>query len=184
MHHLWFHADDYEEKQSFIKWNPAVKLKSDRDAILQGVLTDRIDVMATDHAPHTLEEKQNTYLKAPAGGPLVQHNLVAAMELVKQGKMSIEKLVEKMCHNPAILFEVVNRGFVREGYFADLVLVDPDTRWQVDRSNILYKCGWSPFEGTEFSSKVTHTIVSGRLAYENGRIIEGDNGMRLTFNRQ
>lgn len=184
MHHLWFHADDYEEKQSFIKWNPAVKLKSDRDAILQGVLTDRIDVMATDHAPHTLEEKQNTYLKAPAGGPLVQHNLVAAMELVKQGKMPIEKLVEKMCHNPAILFDVVNRGFVREGYFADLVLVDPDTRWQVDRSNILYKCGWSPFEGTEFSSKVTHTIVSGRLAYENGRIIEGDNGMRLTFNRQ
>jgi dihydroorotase len=184
MHHLWFHAEDYEEKQSFIKWNPAVKLKSDRDAILQGVLTDRIDVMATDHAPHTLEEKQNTYLKAPAGGPLVQHNLVAAMELVKQGKMPIEKLVEKMCHNPAILFEVVNRGFVREGYFADLVLVDPDTRWQVDRSNILYKCGWSPFEGTEFSSRVTHTIVSGRLAYENGRIIEGDNGMRLTFNRQ
>lgn len=183
MHHLWFHAGDYEEKQSFIKWNPAVKLKSDRDAILQGVLTDRIDVMATDHAPHTLEEKQNTYLKAPSGGPLVQHSLVAAMELVKNGKMSIEKLVEKMCHNPAILFNVEDRGFVREGYFADLVLVDPESKWLVDKSNILYKCNWSPFEGTEFSSKVTHTIVSGRLAYENGRIIEGDNGMRLTFKR-
>jgi dihydroorotase len=183
MHHLWFHAGDYEEKQSFIKWNPAVKLKSDRDAILQGVLTDKIDVMATDHAPHTLEEKLNSYLKAPSGGPLVQHSLVAAMELVKDGKMSIEKLVEKMCHNPSILFNIEDRGFIREGYFADLVIVDPDSSWQVDRSNILYKCGWSPFEGTEFSSMVTNTFISGRMAYENGRIIEGDSGMRLTFNR-
>mgnify|MGYP003563886268 CR=1 FL=1 len=184
IHHLWFHAGDYEEKQSLIKWNPAVKLQSDRDAILQGVLTDRIDVLATDHAPHTLQEKQNTYLSAPSGGPLVQHSLVAAMELVLRGKMTVAKMVEKMCHNPAILFNVADRGFVREGYFADLVLVDPESSWVVDKSNILYKSGWSPFEGTAFSSKVTHTFVSGRVAYENGQIIEGGSGMRLTFSRQ
>jgi dihydroorotase len=167
-----------------IKWNPAVKLQSDRDAIWQGVLTDRIDVLATDHAPHTLQEKQNTYLSAPSGGPLVQHSLVAAMELVLRGKMTVAKMVEKMCHNPAILFNVADRGFVREGYFADLVLVDPESSWVVDKSNILYKSGWSPFEGTAFSSKVTHTFVSGRVAYENGQIIEGGSGMRLTFSRQ
>jgi dihydroorotase len=184
IHHLWFHAGDYEEKQSLIKWNPAVKLQSDRDAIWQGVLTDRIDVLATDHAPHTLQEKQNTYLSAPSGGPLVQHSLVAAMELVLRGKMTVAKMVEKMCHNPAILFNVADRGFVREGYFADLVLVDPESSWVVDKSNILYKSGWSPFEGTAFSSKVTHTFVSGRVAYENGQIIEGGSGMRLTFSRQ
>jgi dihydroorotase len=183
IHHLWFEQEDYSKKQSLIKWNPAVKQKSDKEAILAGVIADKIDVMATDHAPHTIEEKMNTYFKAPSGGPLVQHALVAAMEMVKQGKISIKKIVEKMCHNPAILFSIVDRGFIREGYYADLVLVDPDQHWTVDNSNILYKCKWSPFEGQRFHSKVTHTFVSGHLAYENGRFDERNKGMRLTFNR-
>lgn len=183
IHHLWFDKDDYAEKGSLIKWNPAVKTKDDKEALLKGVLQNKIDVLATDHAPHTLEEKQNTYFKAPSGGPLVQHCLVAAMELSKSGKLPIEKLVEKMCHNPAILFQVESRGFIREGYFADLVIVDPNQSWVVDKSNILYKCGWSPFEGQEFSSKVTHTIVSGHLAYENGNFNESKKGQRLVFNR-
>jgi len=183
IHHLWFEQEDYSKKQSLIKWNPAVKQKSDKEAILAGVIADKIDVMATDHAPHTIEEKINTYFKAPSGGPLVQHALVAAIEMVKQGKISIEKIVEKMCHNPAILFSIVDRGFIREGYYADLVLVDPDQHWTVDNSNILYKCKWSPFEGQQFHSKVTHTFVSGHLAYENGRFDEDNKGMRLTFNR-
>lgn len=184
IHHLWFDQDDYAEKGSLIKWNPAVKTKNDKEALLKGVLQNKIDVMATDHAPHTLEEKQNTYFKAPSGGPLVQHCLVAAMELSKSGKISIEKLVEKMCHNPAILFQVESRGFIREGYYADLVIVDPNQSWKVDKSNILYKCGWSPFEGQEFSSKVTHTIVSGHLAYEHGNFDESQKGQRLIFNRE
>lgn len=183
VHHMWFDRSFYGEKGSFIKWNPAVKEKHDRDAILQAVLDDTIDVIATDHAPHTLDEKQNTYFKAPSGGPLVQHVLVAMMEYVKSGKMTIEKLVEKMSHHPAILFEIESRGFIREGYYADLVLVDPDANWKVDRSNILYKCGWSPFEGQEFSSKVTHTIVSGHLAFEDGKFDESVPGMRLRFDR-
>lgn len=183
IHHLWFDKDDYAEKGSLIKWNPAVKTKDDKEALLKGVMQNKIDVLATDHAPHTLEEKQNTYFKAPSGGPLVQHCLVAAMELGKSGKLPIEKLVEKMCHNPAILFQVESRGFIREGYFADLVIVDPNQSWVVDKSNILYKCGWSPFEGQEFSSKVTHTIVSGHLAYDNGNFDESKKGQRLVFNR-
>ena len=157
--------------------------KQDKEAIFNGVLEDKIDVLATDHAPHTLEEKQNTYFKAPSGGPLVQHNLVAAMEFWKSGKISLEKLVEKMCHNPAILFQIKDRGFLREGYYADLVIVDPRQSWTVDRSNILYKCGWSPFEGYEFSSKVTHTIVSGHLAFDNGKFDNSKTGERLIFER-
>ncbi len=183
IHHLWFDQGDYSKKQSLIKWNPAVKQKSDKEAILDGVITDKIDVMATDHAPHTLDEKMDTYFKAPSGGPLVQHALVAALEMVKQGKITIEKVVEKMCHNPAILFDISDRGYIREGYFADLVLVQPDDPWTVDKSNILYKCGWSPFEGQQFNFAVTHTIVSGHLAYENGLFDEARKGMRLAFNR-
>lgn len=183
IHFLWFDQDDYKTKKSLIKWNPAVKKSSDREALLQGLLKNKIDILATDHAPHTLKEKQNTYFKAPSGGPLVQHALAAAMDLHKEGKMSMAQIVEKMCHNPAILFQVASRGFIREGYFADLAIVDPNQSWKVDRSNILYKCGWSPFEGHEFSSKVTHTIVSGHLAYANGKFDAGKNGERLLFER-
>ena len=183
IHHLWFSHEDYAEKGTLIKWNPAVKTATDRDAIMQAVLDDRVDIIATDHAPHTLEEKQNTYFNAPSGGPLVQHGLLAMMELVKQGKISVEKVVEKMCHNPAILFNVKDRGYIREGYYADLVLLDPNAPWTVGKSNVLAKCGWSPFEGQEFSARVTHTLVNGNLVYENGNIIEGSLGSRLMFDR-
>ena len=183
IHHLWFVKEDYKEKGSLIKWNPAVKESIDREEIFNAVLNDRIDVLATDHAPHTLEEKQKSYFNAPSGGPLVQHSLSAAMEFVKSGKMSIEKLVEKMCHNPAILFQIIDRGFIREGYHADLVIVDPARSWKVEKSNILYKCGWSPFEGQQFSSQVTHTIVSGHLAFEYGSFDESKKGERLSFDR-
>ena len=183
VHHLWFSHEDYADKGTLIKWNPAVKTAKDRDAIMQAVLDDRVDVIATDHAPHTLEEKQNTYFNAPSGGPLVQHCLVAMLELVKQGKISIEKVVEKMCHNPAILFSIKHRGYIREGYYADLVLVDTNSPWTVEKSNVLAKCGWSPFEGQEFSARVTHTLVNGNLVYENGNVIEGSLGSRLVFNR-
>ncbi|MCG8323036.1 MAG: dihydroorotase [Cytophagales bacterium] len=184
IHHLWFNDSDYEEKQSLIKWNPAVKTAEDRNAVFNAVLSDHLDVIATDHAPHTLEEKQNTsYFKTPSGGPLVQHSLVAMLEFYHQGKISLEKIVEKMAHNPAILFEIEKRGYVREGYFADLVLVDTDDPWQVSGENMLTKCGWSPFDGQVFKSKVSHTIVSGHLAYEEGRFDEGRMGKRLTFDR-
>ena len=183
IHHLWFSQQDYADKGTLIKWNPAVKSALDREAIMQAVLDDRIDVIATDHAPHTLAEKQNTYFNAPSGGPLVQHGLVAMLELVKQGKISIEKVVEKMCHNPAILFGVKDRGYVREGYYADLVLVDMNSPWTVEKSNILAKCGWSPFAGQEFSARITHTLVNGNLVYENDNIIEGSLGSRLMFAR-
>lgn len=183
VHHLWFNDADYEEKGTLIKWNPAVKTRIDQEAILEAVLDDRIDVLATDHAPHTLEEKGNTYFKAPSGGPLVQHNLVALLEFHRRGKISLEKIVRKACHNPAIMFDIRDRGFIREGYKADLVLVDPNQSWTVDRSNVIAKCGWSPFEGTEFSHTVTHTFVNGVLAYENGRINEDVRGERLLFDR-
>lgn len=183
IHFLSFDDRDYKAKKSLIKWNPAVKTQKDKAALLQGLLTDKIDILASDNAPHTLEEKLNTYFKAPSGGPLVQHTLVAAMEIVKSGKMSIEKLVEKICHNPAILFQIEERGFIREGYYADLAIVDPNESWKVEQSNILYKCGWSPFEGHNFSSKVTHTIVSGHLAYESGNFDLSEKGERLLFNR-
>ncbi|MBS1503671.1 MAG: dihydroorotase [Bacteroidetes bacterium] len=182
IHHLWFSDEDYETKGNLIKWNPAVKTSSDREGILKAVLDGRIDVIATDHAPHTLEEKSQPYLKAPSGGPLVQHALPAMLELYHHGKISLEQIAEKMAHNVATCFQVDRRGFIREGYWADVVLVDLDKPWNVNKSNILYKCGWSPFEGTTFRSSIMHTIVSGNLAYSNGSIIEGKSGNRLKFN--
>ena len=184
VHHLWFSEEDYDQKGTFIKWNPAVKTKEDRAEILKGLLDDRIDVLATDHAPHTVEEKQNKYSKAPSGGPLVQHNLVALLEMFHQGKISLEQIVQKACHNVAILFEIDKRGYIREGYHADLVLVDPDNPWTVTPESILSKCGWSPFDGDSFKSQVTHTIVSGHLAYENGTFHEEKKGQRLKFLRK
>ena len=183
IHHLWFDESRYKEKGTLIKWNPAVKRENDKDALLQALLDGKLDVIATDHAPHTLEEKSNTYFNSPSGGPLVQHALPAMLEFVKNGKISLEKVVEKMCHNPAICFRVEERGYIREGYFADLVLVDLNNPWEVNKENILYKCGWSPFEGEIFSSKITHTLVNGHLAYEHGKFDESKNGMRLTFDR-
>ncbi len=183
VHHMWFSDADYDEKGTLIKWNPAVKTAADRDSILQAVLDDRIDVIATDHAPHTLEEKQNPYTQAPSGGPLIQHALVAMLEYVHQGKITLPKLVQKMSHNVAELFDVEKRGYIREGYYADLVLVDMDNPWTVDKSNILYKCGWSPFEGTTFKSQIEKTFVSGHLAYDRGEFDESVKGKRITFDR-
>lgn len=183
IHHLTFNDAMYAEKGTLLKWNPAVKSEADRQGIFKALLDDRIDIIATDHAPHTWAEKQNTYLKAPSGGPLVQHALPAMMEHVKNGTISIERMVEKMCHAPAICFQLENRGFIREGYAADLVLVDPKNDWTVSKQNILYKCGWSIFEGTTFSSSVTHTFVNGNLAYANGKLNDSILGQRLTFNR-
>ena len=183
VHHLWFTNDDYTTKGNFIKWNPAVKTQKDKDALWKALLEDKIDVIATDHAPHTIEEKQQSYLKAPSGGPLVQHALYAIFEKHLEGKISIEKMVEKMCHNPAIIFKIENRGFIREGYFADLVLINPNQDWTVSKENILYKCGWSPFEGYTFHSKITHTFVNGNLVFENGVVNNVQAGKRLLFNR-
>jgi len=183
IHHLWFDDRDYEILGNLIKWNPAIKTKEDKDELLKGLLDNRIDILATDHAPHTLEEKKQTYLKAPSGGPLVQHALVAMLEFYHQGKITLEKIVEKMSHHPAICFKVDRRGYIREGYHADVVLIDLNNPWKVDKSNILYKCGWSPFEGVTFHSKVTHTFVNGNLIYENGSFKEGINGQRLLFDR-
>lgn len=183
VHHLWFSDEDYAEKGNLIKWNPAIKKTSDRDAILQAVLDGTIDVIATDHAPHTSEEKEKTYLEAPSGGPLVQHALPAMLELVHQKKLSIEQVAEKMAHNPAICFNIEKRGFIREGFWADLVLVDLNAPWTVSKENILYKCGWSPFEGENFNSKVTHTIVSGNLVWADGKIQTEETGKRLRFVR-
>ena len=183
IHHLWFSDEDYDKKGSLIKWNPAVKTVKDREALWQALLDDRIDVIATDHAPHTKEEKSNIYTKAPSGGPLVQHAVVALMEAYHKGKISIEKLVEKIAHNPAILFQIENRGFIKEGYFADLILVDPHNPWTVTAENIHYKCGWSPFEGTTFKSRITHTILNGDLVYHNAKFTNQNSAMRLTFNR-
>jgi len=183
VHHLWFSDSDYETKGSFIKWNPAVKSAKDRAALWEALLSDKIDVIATDHAPHTFEEKSNSYMKAPSGGPLVQHALVAMMEAYHNGKISIEKMVEKMCHNPAILFQIEKRGYIKQGYFADLVLVNPNNPWTVNKDNILYKCGWSPFEGTTFNSRISHTILNGVIVYENEKFTNANAAMRLTFNR-
>jgi len=181
IHHMWFAESDYKTKGNLIKWNPAVKTAEDRDAILEAVKDGRIDVVATDHAPHTLEEKTNTYLKAPSGGPLNQHSLVAMLDFYHQGKISLELIPEKMSHNVAKLFRIEDRGFIREGYYADLVLVDLNSPWKVTKDTILSKCGWSPFEGHTFQSKVTHTVVSGHLAYENGTFHEDQKGSRLRF---
>ena len=183
VHHLWFSDSDYETKGSFIKWNPAVKSAKDRSALWEALLSDKIDVIATDHAPHTFEEKSNSYMKAPSGGPLVQHALVAMMEAFHNCKISIEKMVEKMCHNPAILFQIEKRGYIKQGYFADLVLVNPNNPWTVNKKNILYKCGWSPFEGTTFKSRISHTILNGEIVYENEKFTNANAAMRLTFNR-
>ena len=183
VHHLFFDETYYESKGSLIKWNPAVKKKSDKEALLQGLLDGRLDVIATDHAPHTLSEKSNTYFNAPSGGPLVQHALPAMLDFVHKGKFDLTNLVEKMCHNPAICFQIAGRGFIRENFFADLVLVDINKPWKVTKENILYKCGWSPFEGNVFQSKVTHTFVNGHLVYHNGEFDESQKGMRLIFDR-
>lgn len=183
VHHLWFDDSDYEKFGSRIKWNPAIKTMFDREALIESLNKDLIDVVATDHAPHTLEEKSNSYFKSPSGGPLVQHSLVAMLELCHQKKFSVEKVVEKMCHNPAILFNIRERGFIREGYKADLCLVDPDDPWTVGSENILYKCGWSPFEGTTFRSKVIMTFVNGNLVYNKGSINDDNRGQRLLFDR-
>ena len=183
VHHLWFNDTDYARLGTKIKWNPAIKTPNDQQAILKGVLDNHIDVIATDHAPHTREEKNNSYFKAPSGGPLVQHSLVAMLEFFHRGKISLEKIVEKMSHHPALLFQLSNRGFIRESYFADLVLVDLNKPWTVKQENILAHCGWSPFEGQTFQSSVEKTWVSGRLAYDGGEILEGESGQRLLFAR-
>jgi dihydroorotase len=181
IHHLWFSDKDYKDKGTFIKWNPAVKKASDREEIIKAVIEDRIDIIATDHAPHTRSEKQQVYTAAPSGGPLVQHGLPALLDMFHEGKIPLETIIQKASHNPAILFRIEDRGFVREGYFADLVEIDLNNPWTVDESNILYKCGWSPFEGHEFKSKILRTWVSGHLAYENGKFNEEIKGMRMSF---
>ncbi len=183
VHHLWFSDRDYDKAGARIKWNPAVKTAEDRNALREALKNNILDVVATDHAPHTLEEKNNSYFKAPSGGPLVQHSLPAMLELSRQGTFSKELVVDKMCHAPALLFGVEKRGFIKEGYFADLVLISPYQKEMVDDASVLYKCGWSPFSGTTFSHKITHTFVNGHLAYSNGKINRDKNGMMLTFNR-
>jgi len=183
VHHLWFSDADYAEKGNSIKWNPAIKTTEDRDAIFKAVLDGRIDVIATDHAPHTIEEKEQTYLKAPSGGPLVQHSLNAMLEFHKQGKISLESIAQKMSHNVAEMFEIDRRGFIREGYYADLVLVDLNQSYTVSKENILYKCAWSPFEGQIFRSVIRHTFVNGNHVYDNGSFDESKKGLRLRFNR-
>ncbi|MCL9806040.1 dihydroorotase [Flavobacterium amniphilum] len=183
VHHLWFTDEDYKTKGSLIKWNPAVKTQKDKDGLWKALLDGRIDVIATDHAPHTLEEKANPYTSAPSGGPLAQHAVVAMFEANKQGRISVEKIVEKMAHNPAKIFKIDRRGFIKEGFYADLTIVNPNEAWTVSKENILYHCGWSPFEGTTFSSKITHTFVNGNLVYENQKINEIQKGKRLAFDR-
>lgn len=183
IHHLWFDDSFYKTKGTLLKWNPAVKTVNDRDEILKAVLDNRIDIIATDHAPHTIEEKNNSYLKAPSGGPLVQHALPAMLEFYHQGKITLEKIAEKMSHAVADCFQIERRGYIREGYFADLVLVDLNKPWTVAKENILYKCGWSIFEGQQFQSGITHTFVNGHLAYEYGKFDESSKGKRLTFER-
>ncbi len=181
VHHLWFSEADYETKGTYIKWNPAVKSAADRDAIWAAVNDNRIDIIATDHAPHTIEEKEQNYFKAPSGGPLVQHAVLAILEKVKEGKISLVRAVEKMSHAPADCFRVEKRGYIREGYFADLVIVDPNKAVTVTKENLLYKCGWSPFEGDTFSHSIDTTFVNGEVVYTNNKIVEGNTGMRLTF---
>ena len=183
IHHLWFSDSDYAQLGSKIKWNPAVKSSSDRDALWKALLDDRIDVIASDHAPHTEKEKQSNYLNCPSGGPLVQHTLPAMLEAHHNNKISLEKIVEKMCHNPAILFQIEKRGFIKKGYYADLVIFNLNNPWTVNKDNILYKCGWSPFEGKSFKSRISHTIVNGKLIYNNSRFVNTTRGKRLTFER-
>jgi len=183
VHHLWFTDEDYKTKGNFIKWNPAVKTAEDRAELWKALNDGRIDVIATDHAPHTKEEKMQSYLNAPSGGPLVQHAVVAMFEAHHQGKISVEKIVEKMCHNPAKIFKIEKRGFIKEGYHADLVIVNPSLPWSVKPENILYKCGWSPFENFTFKSRITHTFVNGELVYNNFKVKDVRPGKRLLFDR-
>ena len=183
VHHLWFSEEDYDLLGNLIKWNPAIKTKKDRDALFKGLLDDRIDIIATDHAPHTIEEKKNLYFNAPSGGPLVQHSLQIMIEFFYQKKITLEKIVEKMCHAPAELFKINRRGFIRKGYFADLVILDLNKKQRVEKDNILYKCKWSPFENYTFGSSVSFTFVNGQLVYSNGQFDEKVRGQRLTFNR-
>jgi len=183
IHHLWFTDEDYKTKGTKIKWNPAVKTQNDKEGLWKALNNDFIDVIATDHAPHTLKEKNNVYTKAPSGGPMVQHALVALLEMYHKGKITIEKIVEKTAHNPAILFQIKDRGYIKRGYKADLVLVDINSPWTVNKENILYKCKWSPFEGTVFKSRVTHTLVNGIVVYENLKFPNKSKPERLTFNR-
>lgn len=183
VHHLWFDDKDYADKGTLIKWNPAIKSEEDKDALIQALIDDRVDVIATDHAPHTLAEKDNIYTKTPSGAPMVQHSLPVMLEFHHKNLIPVEKIVEKMCHAPADLFRLRNRGYIREGYFADLVLVDPDDPWTVNPYNILYKCGWSPLQDTYLRSRVTHTFVNGNLVYDNGIFDESVNGIALEFDR-
>jgi len=183
IHHLWFTDADYDKKGALIKWNPAVKTAADRDALWKALNDDRIDVVATDHAPHTLEEKKNPYTSSPSGGPLVQHAVVAMFEAYHQKKITVEKIVEKMAHNPAKIFKIEKRGFIREGYYADLVIVNPGLPWSVKKENILYKCGWSPMEGTNFKSRISHTFVNGQMVYSNWKVKDIKVGERLTYER-
>lgn len=183
IHHLWFEDNDYKKYGTMIKWNPAIKTEYDREGLINGVICDKIDVIATDHAPHTIDEKMNTYLKAPSGGPMVQHSLIAMLELFHRRQISLEKIVKKMCHNPAEIFKIKNRGYIKPGFFADLVIVDIHRKQVVTKDSLFYKCKWSPLENQTFNSTVTHTIINGHLAYCNGRFDESNKGRRLEFNR-
>lgn len=184
VHHLWFSDKDYERLGMLIKWNPAIKTEQDQQGLLKAVLDDRIDIITTDHAPHTLEEKQKPYFQSMSGAPMVQHSLNCMLEFYKNGYMSLEKIVEKMCHNPAILYHITNRGFIREGYFADLTLVDLNSQWTVTKDNLLYKCGWSPLEGTTFQTRINQTFVNGNLVYDNGLFHENKFGISIEFNNK
>ena len=183
VHHLWFSDKDYTKKQSLIKWNPAIKSVDDKNALWNALNDDRIDVIATDHAPHTIQEKSKKYLECPSGGPLVQHGLVSMIQHFLNNKISLQKIVTKMCHNPADLFQIDRRGYIRKGYYADIVLLDLNSPWKVEKKNILYKCKWSPFEGIVFDSKVTHTFINGKLVFENGKFDNSFRGREITFNR-
>jgi len=184
IHHLSFNDLDYKEKGALIKWNPAVKSQLDQDALWDALNSDRIDIVATDHAPHTLKEKQNKYLNCPSGGPLVQHSLIVMYEHYLNKKITLQKIVEKMCNNPAKIFKINKRGYIKEGYYADLVILDPNKKQTIGSNNILYKCGWSPFEGKTFNSVITHTFVNGHLAFNNGNLDDSKLGMKINFNNE
>jgi dihydroorotase len=183
VHHLWFSDKDYKDLGTLIKWNPAIKTEKDKKGLLKALLDDRIDLVTTDHAPHTLDEKQRPYFQAMSGAPIVQHSLNIMLEFFKQGLISLEKIAEKMCHNPATLYRIENRGFIREGYCADLTIVDLNSSWTVSKDTILSKCGWSPLEGTTFQTKVTHTFVNGNLVFNNGTFNETEKGKSLKVKR-
>lgn len=183
VHHLWFSDEDYDALGMLIKWNPAIKTKKDKEGLLKALLEDKIDLITTDHAPHTLEEKQKTYFESMSGAPMVQHSLNCMLDFHQKGLISIEKIVEKMCHNPAKLYKMTNRGYIKEGFYADLVLVDLNTEWTVSKENLLYKCGWSPLEGTTFRNSITHTFVNGNLVFNNGTFNEENFGVAISFDK-